>query len=106
MSTTSKKPKILSATSLTKLVTKHATPAHSADKATSSSRRTQQSSPELNTVSDQHSVQSDTTVTSEGYTLNVLRDKISMLPKNISNELHNLKKIYQNKSYQNLSRSF
>ena len=67
MSTTIKKPKTLSATSLTKLVTKHAKRAHSADKAASSSRRTQQSNPELNTVSDQHSVQSDPTVTVEGY---------------------------------------
>ena len=71
MSTTSKKPKTLSATSLTKLVTKHAKRAHSADKAASSSRRTEQSNPELNTVSDQHSVQSGPTVTAEGYNINI-----------------------------------
>ena len=67
MSTTSKKSKTLSATSLTKLVTKHATRARSADKATSSTRRTQKSNPELNTVSDHHIVHSDTTVTADGY---------------------------------------
>ena len=38
-----KKPIILSATNLTKLVTKHAKRAHSAGEATSSSRRTKQS---------------------------------------------------------------
>ena len=70
MSTTSKKPKTLSATSISKLVTKHAKRAHSADKASSSSRRTQQSNPELNTVSDQHSVHSDNTVAAEGYNKN------------------------------------
>ena len=67
MSTTSKKPKTLSATSISKLVTKHAKRAHSADKASSSSRCTQQSNPELNTVSDQQSVHLDNTVTAEGY---------------------------------------
>ena len=67
MSTTSKKLKTLSATSLTKLVTKHAKRAHSADKATSSSRRIQQSNFDLNTVSDRHSEPTDTTATAEGY---------------------------------------
>ena len=32
--------------------------------------RTQQSNPELNTVSDRHSVPSDNTVTAEGYRIN------------------------------------
>jgi hypothetical protein len=69
MSTVNKKTKTLSASSLTKLVTKHATRALSADKASGSSRHTRQSNPELNTVSDQHSVHSDTTVRAEGYTV-------------------------------------
>ena len=69
MSTTSKKPKTLLATSLSKLVTKHAKRAHTADKAVSSSRRAQQSNPELNTVSDQHNVLSDPTATAEGYNI-------------------------------------
>ena len=67
MSTTSKKPKTLSATSLTNLVKKHAKRAHSADKAVSSSRRAQQRNPELNTVSDQQNVLTDPTVTGEVY---------------------------------------
>ena len=67
MSTTSKKPKTLLATSLTKLVTKNAKRAYSAYKATNSSRRTQQSNLELNTVSDRHSLPTDNTVTAEGY---------------------------------------
>ena len=52
MSTNSKKPKILSTTNLTNLVKKHAKRAHSADKAVSSSRRAQQSNPELITDSN------------------------------------------------------
>ena len=67
MSTVNKKSKTLSATSISKLVNKHAKRAHSADKASSSSRCTHQSNPELITVSDQQSVQSDHTVTAEGY---------------------------------------
>ena len=71
MSTTNKKSKTLSATSISKLVNKHAKRAHSADKATSSSRSTRQSNPELITVSDHQSVQSDQTLTAEGYTIAV-----------------------------------
>ena len=75
MSTNSKKPKILSTTNLTNLVKKHAKRAHSADKAVSSSRRAQQSNPELNTASDMLTNNPTTTepykivesVTAEGY---------------------------------------
>ena len=67
MSTTNKKPKTLSATSLSKLVTKHAKRAHTADKVVCSSRRAQQSNPKLNTASDQQNVLTDPIVTGEVY---------------------------------------
>ena len=84
MSMNRKKTKPLSATSLTQLVTKHVKPAQLDDKATSSSKPTQQSNRELNTVSDRHSVPSDNTisataynvddtVTAEGYTSQIFR---------------------------------
>ena len=61
MCTTSKKPKTFSASSLTKLVSKHATRAQSAEKTTGTSRHTRKSNLELNTVPDQHNVFSDNT---------------------------------------------
>ena len=93
MSTNSKKPKILSTTNLTNLVKKHAKRAHSADKASSSSRHAQQSNPELNTASDMltnnpsslgtHSnernitseVNNERNVTAEGYKRNLSFNK-------------------------------
>ena len=70
MSTNRKKTKPLSATSLNQLVTKHAKRAQSADKGTSSSKPTQQINPELNTVSDRHSVPSDNTISATAYNSN------------------------------------
>ena len=65
MSTTSKKPKTLSASSLTKLVSKHATRAQPAEKTSGTSWHTRKSSPELDAVPDQHNVLSDETVIAE-----------------------------------------
>jgi len=54
MSTTRKKPKTLSASSLTKLIFKHATRAQPAEERSGSN--THQGNPELETVPDQHNV--------------------------------------------------
>ena len=67
MSTNRKKTIPLSATSLNQLVTKHAKRVQLDDKATSSSKPTQQSNRELNTVSDRHSVPSDNTISATAY---------------------------------------
>ena len=75
MSTTSKKPKILSTTNLTNLVKKRA---HSADKASSSNRRAQQSNPELLTDSNIlptnpttiETYKAEENITAEGYNIN------------------------------------
>ena len=75
MSTTSKKPKVLSANSLTKLVAKHATRAQPAEKTSGTSRQTHKVNPELDTVPDQHNVLSDPTVTAEGYKMLKLSQK-------------------------------
>ena len=52
MSSTSKKPKTLSASSLTKLVNKHATRAQPAEKTSGTSRNTRKDNPDLETVTD------------------------------------------------------
>ena len=67
MSTTSKTPKTLSANSLTKLVSKHATRAQPAEKTSGTSRHTRKSNLELDAVPDQHNVLSDEIVTAEDY---------------------------------------
>ena len=67
MSTTSIKPKTLSASSLTKLVSKHATQSQFPEKMSGISRHTRKSNPELNTVPGQHNVLSDNTIIAEGY---------------------------------------
>ena len=59
MSTSSKKPKSLSAFSLTKLVNKHATRARPAEKTSGTSRLTRKGNPKLETVPNQHNVLSD-----------------------------------------------
>ena len=67
MSTTSKKPKALSANSLTKLLAKHATRAQPAEKITGTSRQTHKCNPKLDPVADKHNVLSDQTITAEDY---------------------------------------
>ena len=67
MTTTSKKPKALSANSLTKLVAKHATRVQPAEKTSGTSRQTHKGNPELDAVPDQYDVLSDPTVTAEDY---------------------------------------
>ena len=72
MSTTSKKPKVLSASSLAKLATKHATRAQPAEKTLGTGRQTHKGNPELDAVPDQHDVLSDPTVPAEDYTINII----------------------------------
>ena len=67
MSTTSKKLKTFSASSLTKLINKHVMRAQPAEKTSGTSRHTRKGNPELETVPDQHNVLSDQTVTAEDY---------------------------------------
>ena len=69
MSTTSKNPKTLLASSLTKLVSNHATRAQPAEKTSGTCRHTRKGNSELETAPDQHNVLSDETVTAEDYTL-------------------------------------
>ena len=56
MSTTSNKPTTFSASSLTKLVSKHATRAQPAEKTSGTSRHTRKGNSELETAPDQHNV--------------------------------------------------
>ena len=72
MSSTNKKPKTLSVSSLTKLVNKHATHAQPAEKTSGTSRNTRKGNPELETVTDQHNVLSDPIVTAEDYNISNL----------------------------------
>ena len=67
MSTTSKKPKTLSASRLTKLVYKHATLAQPAENTSGTSRHICKGNSELDAVPDQHNVLSDETLTAESY---------------------------------------
>ena len=67
MSTTRKKPKTLSASSLTKLVFKRLTRAQPAEKTSSFSRHTRKVDHELKAVPDQHNMLSDKTVTAKIY---------------------------------------
>ena len=67
MITASKKPKTISTSSLTKLVSKHATGTHSVEKTSGTSRNTCKINTELNTVPDQHNVLLDNTVIPENY---------------------------------------
>ena len=65
MSSTNKKPKTLSVSSLTKLVNKHATRSQPAEKTSGTIRNTRKGNSELKTVTDQHNVLSDPTVTAD-----------------------------------------
>ena len=67
MSTNSKKPKTFSASSLKKLVSKHATRAQPAKKISGTIRHTSKSNPELDAVPDQHNVLSDEIAIAEDY---------------------------------------
>ena len=69
MSTNSKKPKTLSASSFTKLISKDATRAKSTENNSGTTRHTRKSSPNLNTVSDQRNVLSDNNVVAQDYIL-------------------------------------
>ena len=62
MSTNRNKTKPLSASNLNQLFTKPAKRGHSAEKASSSRDHFQPSNPELDTVSDRHSVPSDNSI--------------------------------------------
>ena len=80
MSTTSKKPKTLLASSLTKLVSNHATRAQPAEKTSGTSRHTRKGNLELKAVPDQHNVLSDETVTVEDCTcINKVKPKAIFL---------------------------
>ena len=80
MSTTSKKPTTFSASSLTKLVSKHATRAQPAEKTSGTSRHTRKGNLELKAVPDQHNVLSDETVTVEDCTcINKVKPKAIFL---------------------------
>lgn len=68
MSTTSKKPKMLSASSLAKLVAKHATRAQ-AKKTSGYSKHTSKSNPKLNAVPDQHNMLLDEIVIAGNYNM-------------------------------------
>ena len=67
MNATSKKPKTLSANSLTKLVSKNATRAQPAEKTSGTSKHICKGNSKHDAVPDQHNVVSDETVTAEGY---------------------------------------
>ena len=89
MSTTSKKPKALSASSLTKLVNKHATRGQPAEKTSGTSRQTHKGNPELDAVPDQHDVLTEPTVAAEDYkmTKRLFYVKMSEFFSNLQNSL-------------------